>query len=103
MEADIFLFANNTKVYSEIKTLTDRKILQKDLDRLQTWSDKWLLKFHPDKCKVLRVNRKIEERLDYLLSPNNKKHPLAGATTEKDIVVTFDCQALSLTNTSTQK
>ena len=92
MESEIFLFADDTKVYSKTKKLADRKKLQRDLDRLQTWSDKWLLKFHPDKCKVLRVNKKIEEPLDFSLSPNNKKHPLAEATTEKDIGVTFDGQ-----------
>jgi adenylate kinase len=30
--------------------------LQKDLDNLQEWSDKWLLKFHPNKCKVMTVS-----------------------------------------------
>ena len=38
------------------------------------------------------MNKKIEEPLDFSLSPNNKKHPLAEATTEKDIGVTFDGQ-----------
>ena len=56
MESDIFLFADDTKVHRKIKKISDRKKLQRYLDRLQTWSDTWLLKFHPDKCKVLRVN-----------------------------------------------
>jgi hypothetical protein len=25
------------------------------LDNLQSWSDTWLLKFHPNKCKVISV------------------------------------------------
>ena len=29
----------------------DKDILQHDLNILQQWNDKWLLKFHPDKCK----------------------------------------------------
>ena len=66
-----------------MKKLADRKKLQRDLDRLQTWSDKWLLKFHPDKCKVLRVNKKIEEPLDFSLSPNNIKTPSCGSNNKK--------------------
>ena len=34
------------KIFREIKT-EDRKHLQDDLDKLQQWSDTWLLKFHP--------------------------------------------------------
>ena len=36
MKSEIFLFADDTKVYSKIKKLADRKKLQRDLDRLQT-------------------------------------------------------------------
>ena len=35
MESEIFLFADDTKVYHEIKKITDRKKLQRDLDRQQ--------------------------------------------------------------------
>ena len=30
-------------------------ILQHDLSILEQWSDKWLLKFHPDKCKHMEI------------------------------------------------
>ena len=45
VESEAYLFAGDTKVYKEIKTQTDTISLQKDLDNLQEWSDKWLLKF----------------------------------------------------------
>ena len=47
VDSEAYLFADDTKVYNEIKTQTDTKSLQKDLDNLQEWSDKWLLKFQP--------------------------------------------------------
>ena len=47
VDSEAYLFADDTKVYKEIKTQTDTKSLQKDLDNLQEWSDKWLLKFQP--------------------------------------------------------
>jgi hypothetical protein len=33
-------------------------MLQADLNSLQSWSDTWLLKFHPNKCKVMSVANK---------------------------------------------
>jgi UV DNA damage repair endonuclease len=32
--------------------------LQKDLDKLGHWENEWCMKFHPDKCTVLRVTNK---------------------------------------------
>ena len=31
--------------------------LQRDLVRLEEWSDRWLLRFHPDKCHVLSLGK----------------------------------------------
>ena len=58
VDSEAYFFADDTKVYKEIKTQTDTTSLQKDLDNLQEWSDKWLLKFHPNKCKVMTVSNK---------------------------------------------
>jgi hypothetical protein len=37
-------------------------MLQADLDNLQSWSDTWLLKFHPNKCKVMSVANKSVDK-----------------------------------------
>ena len=42
------MYADDTKLYREIKTIEDQRILQKDLDTLTKWSEIWLLKFHPE-------------------------------------------------------
>ena len=57
VEANTYLFADDTNIFREIKT-EDRKYLQDDLDKLQQWSDTWLLKFHPNKCKVMSISNK---------------------------------------------
>ena len=44
------MFADDAKLYS-------RTILQKDLDKLHEWSNKWLLQFNEDKCKVMHIGR----------------------------------------------
>jgi hypothetical protein len=58
VDAVAYLFADDTKLYKEIKRDEDSEKLQKDLERLQKWSDTWLLKFHPNKCKVMTVSSK---------------------------------------------
>ena len=58
VDSEAYFLTDDTKVYKEVKTQTDTTSLQKDLDNLQEWSDKWLLKFHPNKCKVMTVSNK---------------------------------------------
>ena len=47
--SDVYMYADDTKLYREIKTIEDQRILQKDLDTFTKWSEIWLLKFHPEK------------------------------------------------------
>jgi hypothetical protein len=47
------MFADDTKVFKDINDIGDNKILQNDMQELENWSDKGLLRFHTDKCKVL--------------------------------------------------
>ena len=48
----IYMYADDTKLYREIKSSDDHQILQNDLSKLCTWSKKWLLKFHPKNVHV---------------------------------------------------
>ena len=57
IESDGFLFADDTKIFRKITSLEDSITLQSDIDRLENWSEKWLLRFHPDKCHVLSIGR----------------------------------------------
>ena len=54
------LFADDTKLYREIKSTDDCKILQEDLNSLSVWSETWLLKFNAGKCVVLKIKKKIK-------------------------------------------
>ena len=51
----IALYADDTKIYREIKGFSDHLILQKDIDALYHWSQINKMTFHPKKCKVLPV------------------------------------------------
>ena len=48
-------FADDFKLFVVIKTPQDSKLLQKYLDTLADWSDKWLLKFSVSKCKLMHI------------------------------------------------
>jgi hypothetical protein len=86
-----FLFADDTKVYKRITCVDDSNGLQSDLMALQEWTDKWLIKFHPDKCVVLTVGTDTQatEHLYYLKSGNNV-HNLKYVEHEKDLGITMD-------------
>ncbi|KAH3804134.1 hypothetical protein DPMN_132416 [Dreissena polymorpha] len=63
-------------------------MLQQDIFSMSKWSDKWLLRFHPDKCKTMTIsNKKLAERT-YKLRPELK--PIEISNAEKDIGVTID-------------
>ena len=53
VNSTIYMYADDTQIYREIREKHDQEILQKDLHSLQAWSDEWLLKFHPNRCYSL--------------------------------------------------
>ena len=83
----VFLCADDTKLFREIKSPVDRLILQQDLNNLTEWSDKWLLKFHPDKCVSMIISRSSEIRV---ASYEMENHQLNCSNCEKDIGVFID-------------
>ena len=41
-----------------LKNEQDCKLIQEDLNKIQDWSDKWLLKFNKEKCRVIHIGKK---------------------------------------------
>ena len=72
MESGIYLFADDAKLFKYIKGDLDRQRLQDGLDRLQEWTDKWLLKLNCKKCKVISFGRNPEVDHEYILSDGSK-------------------------------
>ena len=52
--SNVFLFADNTKIFREINSIDDCNMLQQDVINLQKWSDDGLLKLHPEKMQSVR-------------------------------------------------
>ncbi len=54
------MFADDTKLFKEIRTVNDAKQLQNDISNLQSWSTTSGLSFNGTKCKAQTVTRKLK-------------------------------------------
>ena len=88
------LFADDTKVFARSDLDNNTEKLQEDLDNLQAWSEKWLLKFHPEKCHVLKL---VHTKSDCTYHMSRKDQdgnisliPLSESEFEKDLGVYID-------------
>ena len=55
------LFADNTILFSIIRTPTDSTQLQDDLRMLESWERRWLTSFNLKKCRQLTVTKKRDK------------------------------------------
>ncbi|CAH8455163.1 unnamed protein product [Schistosoma haematobium] len=53
--SDLLLFADDVKLWREIRNQDDTQALQEDLTRLQSWADDNGLTFNTSKCKVVHL------------------------------------------------
>ena len=88
LSSSAYLFADDTKLFRIIKEDKDTELLQSDIDTIMKWSDKWLLRFNKEKCKLLSVNGSISR--NYYINTSDASYKLDIVSSEKDIGVTFD-------------
>ena len=91
-ETEIHLYADDTKIWRAIDSNNDITCLQNDINILNNWANNNLMKFHPDKCKVLTVHNShhIFHGVDgkTVFSPYTlDSHPLKSVDVEKDLGV----------------
>ena len=85
VNSDPYLFADDTKIFKMIKSSDDSTRLQEGLTKLEEWSDTWLLRFHPDKCKHMQIGKKNDDN-NYSLH----RKSLEKVIEEKDIGVVIE-------------
>lgn len=91
VDCGIRLFADDTKAFKQIHTTDDCKKLQHNINSLQDWAEKWNMKFHPEKCKILRIG-KDHPTFQYTMKSNtsNELIPLITSEVEKDLGIYID-------------
>ena len=84
-------FADDTKVYSTISTISDSDSnkLQSDLTKSSDWSDIWELWFNGKKWKSLHIGRN-NPRHQYYMYESGIQVPVEQVESEKDLGVTFE-------------
>ena len=51
-------FADDTKIPSRVNTLYDIRSMQKTLDKLIAWVNRWDMDFNVKKCRVMHIGRR---------------------------------------------
>ena len=88
--SELFLYADDAKLFRHITRKSDADLLQKDLLDIQLWMDKWLLKLNVKKCKVVSYGHHLDFKNDYYLQSEGSISILEHLDYIKDLGVTFD-------------
>ena len=80
ISSNISKFADDTKIYRDIKSDSDSSLLQNDLGKLVLWASEWQMIFNAKKCKVLHFGKNNKKR-DYELNGT----VLDGVSVQKDL------------------
>ena len=92
IDSFLYMFADDTKVFAQVNSDEEANQLQKDLDKLYEWSNKWQIKFNASKCKVLHLG-KANSKHEYSMYKNDdsaQKTILEETLVEKDLGVYLD-------------
>ena len=61
-ENQLYLHADESTLFCEIKSTDDPKAittsLNRDLEKMRIWAGRWKVTFEPSKCKVMTISRK---------------------------------------------
>ena len=88
-DLDIFLYADDLKLFKVIKSYDDEKTLQKRIDIIYDWSKYSLINLHPDKCVSMRLRgNKLDCNKKCFYNLNEKL--LKTVSQEKDLGVIID-------------
>nr|VZI49727.1 unnamed protein product [Spirometra erinaceieuropaei] len=81
------MFADDVKLWRPIRSDADRYALQDSLNRLNSWSARWLLNFNVDKCVVLRLRTRRTSKEDDSFQYVLVGQPLSNVVEQKDLGV----------------
>ena len=86
--SDLFLFADDNKLFKIIFNDEDTVLLQKDIDSMFSWTLNSLLLFHPNKCFTMHISSKLNETITHAYTMNNRI--LENKSELKDLGILID-------------
>ena len=84
--SQLFLYADDAKIYKHILNQQDKDIIHNDLIKLKTWADNWLINLNVVKCKTVSYGRNVDNNYHYSID----KIELENLESINDLGVTFD-------------
>ena len=69
--SNIYLYADDAKIYKSVVTDDDANSLQRVVSRIMEWCNTWLLKLNINKCKVVSYSRKEIINSNYYITEEN--------------------------------
>ena len=91
--SEIYLFADDAKLFKHILSDSDQEMLQKGVDELYKWTIEWLLNLNISKCKVISFGRNADKthRPMYKISNNDTDVPIELVDTiKRDLGILID-------------
>ena len=85
---DLFLYADDAKIFRNILSDNDRELLQISLNALACWCDEWDIKLNVEKCVAMRFGKQINDDSECMYNIVN--HRLECCSIIKDLGVIFD-------------
>ena len=93
LKSNIKLYADDAKLYREIKSVEDCQILQNDILEMEEWANIWQLTFNPLKCQVLKIGKTYHPDINinyYMHQSENVISELENVLKIKDLGVVTD-------------
>ena len=85
------IYADDTKSYTEIKSLQDRDNLQYSIDQMFRWTQEWQLNFNQSKCKILHIGENNPKYV-YFMGNGTSRAEIETTSLEKDLGLLVDTE-----------
>jgi len=85
IKGNIQMFADDTKIWTVLRSYNDTITLQSHLNSLLTWSNTWLLRFNTEKCTTVHIGKHFSST--YHLYEGNDTIDLSATHCERDLGV----------------
>ena len=90
--ANIRLFADDTTLFLTVDNPNDAAVqLNRDIDAISLWADKWLVNFNPSKTKTMLISRKQKQTTHPPISMKNQSITNVSTHKHLGLILSSDC------------